>query len=240
MLKPILVCVMSFALAACGTSPKQAAAPAGGQPSPSAAASSTPTPTPSPTPTIKAFTISAKGPLRVGGGMTKPKQTLRFGRPAIVPVEFFDDAGTGTRGVVSIVAQRPQKAPAKLAAQLGAEMRPAKGQVVYYAPIVITNVSDIDLTGFRGPRLTAMLRSGGATAYQIGLGGVAGCDPHGAALQLGTLGSSDTTCVIGAVSPKDPLGRIQYLDPPYGNDDEFVGGEPDYNKFYDLGAISWR
>ncbi|MFD7158928.1 hypothetical protein ACFV9C_30320 [Kribbella sp. NPDC059898] len=46
--------------------------------------------------------------------------------------------------------------------------------------------------------------------------------------------------LIGAAATKDPLGRIVYSDAPYGTDDEFVGSEPDYNKYYDLGVVAWR
>jgi len=174
--------------------------------------------------------------------MAKPNRTLRFGQPAIVPIEFAADeaAPTETRGAVSIVAQTPRKAPASLVAKLPAEMRPKRGQVVYYVPIVLTNVSPGSLEGYGGPKLGATLRSGGETAYQIGLGGVAGCDPHGAALSLASPGDTDQTCVIAAASPKDPLGQIQYAEAPYGYDNEFRGNQPDYNDSYNLGPITWR
>ncbi|TDO35608.1 hypothetical protein EV643_12219 [Kribbella sp. VKM Ac-2527] len=171
--------------------------------------------------------------------MTKPKTRLRFGQRAIVPIEFTGDA-VRFRGVVSIVAQAPRKAPASVVAALPEDSRPARGQVVYYVPIVITNESTNNLVGYSAPMLVAKLRSGRSTAYLIGVGGVAECDPHGGQLQLPALGSADRTCVIAATSPKDPLGEIQYVDPPYGYDNEFTGDEPDYNNSYNLGPITWR
>jgi len=236
-----LVCLAALVpLAACGHSaqPTGGAAPVSTSaptPSPPPTSTPTPTPSPSPTPTLKPFAFSSKGPLRVGPGLTKPKSTLRFGQPAIVPVEYSDSDVPAMRGVLSIVAQPPSKAPAGLVKALAADSRPAKGQSVYYIPILITNVSAGDLTGYRATTFLAKLRSGRDTAYQIGVGGNPACDPTGGLQDLPALGSTARTCVVAAASPKDPLAQLQYVAAPYGYDPR-----SDFNDQYELGAITWR
>ncbi len=219
-------------LTACGASTT------GAMPTPPPTSTSTPTPTPTstPTPTLKPLAFSSKGPLRIGPGITKPKSTLRFGQPATVPVEYSDLGVSTIRGVLSIVAQPPSEAPASLVKALAADFRPAKGQSVYYIPILITNVSAGDLTGYRATTFVAKLRSGRDTPYQIGVGGNPACDPTGGVQDLPTLGSTARTCILAAASPKDPLAQLQYVAAPYGYDNQ----QPDFNDQYNLGAITWR
>ncbi|MFB6718791.1 hypothetical protein ACFCV3_01460 [Kribbella sp. NPDC056345] len=231
-----IACLLALTtLTACGEStPGATPTPPASTPTPS------PTPTQSPTPTLKPLAFSSKGPLRIGPGITKPKTTLRFGQPAIVPVEYSDLGVPTMRGVLSIVARPPSKAPASLVKALAADFRPAKGQSVYYIPILITNVSTGDLTGYRGTTFVAKLRSGRETPYQIGVGGNPACDPTGGVQDLPTLGSTARTCVVAAASPKDPLAQLQYVAAPYGHDDQQQNQEPDFNDQYDLGAITWH
>lgn len=134
--------------------------------------------------------------------MTKPKTRLRFGQKAIVPIEFAVEADRA-RGVVSIVAQSPRKAPASLVAALPEDYRPAKGQVVYYVPIVITNESTSNLFGAPPPMLVAKLRSGRDLAQ--------------------------------GPTRRDPVRR-----PALRLRQRVHRDEPDYNKSYNLGPITWR
>lgn len=183
------------------------------------------------------------GPVRVGPGLTPPHAQLRFGQQARVPIRQYDRAHkVYTEGVLGIVVYPLQRAPgSQVQGNFDEHDRALLNRnVAYSARVIFTNEggtpglpapADAFLDLYRSDQELPGISVLGAT--------LPGCvRPQPAHFER--RGARWQSCVFAVTYPSEPIVQIQYDQPPYGH--EFKAGgdkSPNFNKYYNLGNITW-
>lgn len=204
----------------------------------------TPTPTPTyippavpPPPTVQAPT----GPITLSKSMAKPGTRLRFGQRAVVPVQVHPMSGATVDGVIGLAVGKIRRTKvSNLEGNFDSASRARmKGKTLFYAEVVVTNLGTQDLTGLYFLNFHGLLS--GQRQPPLGLigGDLAGCGDD--TLSVRGKGSRSVYCVLTVANASDPVTTIAYDGPPYGVEiEEYGQPKPQYNNYYDLGAITWR
>lgn len=219
---------------------------AGEAAAPSAAPATTASPAPSPATSAPtpATTAIPTEPLRLTDEMTRPGARLRFGEKAIVPVRhYYPLLKTYAEGVLGIVVQPIQTTPgSEIQGNFGEDSRAVlKRHTAYYTKIIITNESGNAFSPGT-PRFTGEFGDFGPAVTVTGEMRLPGCregyPPDSD--EFDRKGAEWKTCLLAVSSRSRPMTEVRYDDPPYGKEIQFEQDpSPDFNKHYDLGAITW-
>ncbi|WP_344268718.1 hypothetical protein [Actinomadura napierensis] len=218
----------------------------GGASAPSAAPATTASPAPSPATSapMPGTTAIPTEPIHLTDEMTRPGTRLRFGEKAIVPVrDYYPQQKTYVEGVLGIVVQRIRTTPgSKVQGNFDEDSRAIlKRHTAYHARIIVTNESGNPFSPGT-PRFTGEFGEWGPAVTVSGEMRLPGCregyPPDFD--EFDRKGAEWKTCLLAVSSRSRPMTQVRYEGPPYGKEIQFEQDpSPDFNKHYDLGAITW-